>query len=425
MQPRVMRPAGEAGRCREAAPDPPPFPAKAVGRCSDPLESTRGLAGLVLAAGTSSRMRQPKPLLPFAGSTLLERAVRTFQEAGLEEVAVVVGHEADRLRGSARALGVRCVENPAFERGMYSSVVAGVRSLAPEVEATFILPVDMPAVRARTVELLARVFRGAQAAVVYPMFRGWRGHPPLIGRRVFADILGCSGEGGLERVLERFDEQACAVRVLDEGVVLDLDTPADYAAACAEFGDRSVPSRGECLELLAELGVDERVVRHGEAVAEVGCSIARALLGAGIRLDGGLVRSAGLLHDLAKGKPHHALEAARHLESLGFLRVAEVVGAHTDLPPGGRDRLDESSVVYLADKLVRGDHPVALPERFRAASQSYSGSPAAAASVARRWEDAWAIASMLERVLGAGALERLAAEREQARPVGEGRHGHP
>ncbi len=58
--------------------------------------------------------------------------------------------------------------------------------------------------------------------------------------------MGGSGEGGLRAVLERFDEEACAVRVLDEGVVLDLDTPADYQAACAALGDRSLPSPGEC-----------------------------------------------------------------------------------------------------------------------------------------------------------------------------------
>ncbi|HET6436416.1 MAG TPA: NTP transferase domain-containing protein [Anaeromyxobacter sp.] len=369
---------------------------------------TRGLAALVLAAGVSSRMRQLKPLLPFAGSTVLERAVRTFLDAGVRNVTAVLGHQGERLRPILDALGVRCIENPDFQSGMYSSVVAGVSALGSGVEGVFVLPADMPAVRSRTVELLAHVFQGSGAAVVYPMFRGRRGHPPLISRRLFAAIVGGDGEGGLQQLLARHDENACAVRVLDEGVVLDLDTRADYQAACASFGDRSVPSPGECLELLSDLGVADPVVRHGQAVAEIGGRLARALGRAGIALDLGLIETAGLLHDLAKGRPDHAAEAARLLSSLGFPRLAEVVGAHTELPPGGCDRLDEPAVVFLADKLVRGDRIIPLESRFRAALQRFSGSPEARAAIERRRGDAAAVVANLERTLGAGAVDRIA-----------------
>jgi CTP:molybdopterin cytidylyltransferase MocA len=380
-----------------------------AGDASRPAEDGLGrLAALVLAAGTSSRMRELKPLLPFGGSTVLERSVRTFLDAGVADVTVVVGHHADRLTPLLGALGVRWVMNPAFERGMYSSVVAGVRALSPEVEGTFVLPADMPAVRTGTVGLLARAFHESGPAVVYPMFAGRRGHPPLLSRRLFAEIVRGCGEGGLRRVLERFDDQASAVRVLDEGVLLDLDTRADHARACAELGDRALPSLGECEELLSELGVEERIVRHGSAVAEVACRIALRLVGAGTKLDVGLVRAAALLHDLAKGNPDHAGKAARLLAALDFPRVAEVVGTHTDLPPGGSGRLDESAVVYLADKLVRGDQPVSLRERFRAASQRCATS-AARAAFARRRDDALAVAAMVERALGAGALEHILA----------------
>jgi len=374
-----------------------------------PVPETRGLAALVLAAGFSSRMRRLKPLLPFAGATILERAVGTFLDAGIEDVTVVLGHQGERLRSVLAALGVRSVVNPDYRHGMYSSVVAGVSALAPGVEGAFVLPADMPAVRSRTVELLAHVFQGSGAAVVYPMFRGRRGHPPLISRRLFAAIVGGPGEGGLREVLARHDEEACAVRVLDEGVVLDLDTRADYQAACASLGDRSLPSPGECVELLADLGVGELVVRHGQAVAEIGGRIARALGRAGVALDVGLVETAGLLHDLAKGRADHAAEAGRLLAGLGFPRLARVVSVHTDLPPGEGERLDEGAVVFLADKLVRGDRVVSLEERFQAALERFSGSPEARAAVERRREAAGAVAERVERVLGAGAVDRIAA----------------
>lgn len=192
-----------------------------------------GLAAIVLAAGTSSRMRVQKPLLPFAGSTLLERAVRAFLDAGVLDVSVVIGHQGHRLRPVVRDLGVRCVANAAHEQGMYSSVVAGLSSLPAEVEAAFVLPADMPAVRPQTVELLARAFRASHPAVVHPVFRGKRGHPPLLSRPLFEAVLEGSGAGGLRQVLRSFDGQACEVPVLDAGVLLDLDTPAEYRAARA------------------------------------------------------------------------------------------------------------------------------------------------------------------------------------------------
>jgi molybdenum cofactor cytidylyltransferase len=390
------------------------------------------LAALVLAGGYSARMQGFKPLLPFAGATVLERSVGTFLEAGVERVSVVVGHRGEELLPIVERLRVRAVVNPAFDEGMFSSVVAGVGSLPPEVGACFILPADMPAVRSRTVSSLARAWRRTDAPVLYPTFRGEQGHPPLVSRRLFPDVLGATGEGGLRHVLAGSEPQAYRVEVLDEGVVLDLDTPADYDAACRELGDRTVPSTGECLALLAQLGAPEHLVRHGRAVADLAGRIGAGLLRAGERLDLPLLRAAALLHDVAKGTPDHTRVGALRLARLGFPRVAAVVAAHTDLPVEELRRLSEAAVLYLADKLTQGDHPVSLAERFRlaaaklgklgdsggAAGPAFRGAPRDSAeareAMARRLRDACAVAARVESVLGAGALDGLASESSAA-----------
>lgn len=375
-----------------------------------PRGGTAGLAGLILAGGRSSRMGRLKPLLPFAGSTVLECAIRTLTGAGLDEVVVVVGHEGERLRPAVERLGVRCVTNPDHAQGMFTSVVAGVRALPPGAAGCLVLPADMPAVRSRTVRLLARVFGETGAAVVYPSFEGRRGHPPLVSARVFPSVLSSDGRGGLHAVLESFAPQACAVRVLDEGVVLDLDTPADYEEARQRLGVRSVPSPRECDALLADLEVAAPIVRHGAMVAEVAQRIAGAMERAGHAVDSRVLRAAALLHDLAKGKPEHAHAAATLLAQLEFPRVAEAVGAHTDLPPGSRDALDEAAVLYLADKLVRGERPISLRERFAASEARCGGSPEGRAAWERRRHDAEAVAAGVEGLIGQGRLAALLGE---------------
>ena len=405
---KVARPAGSRGAGR-------PTRRRPAGR--------GGLAALVLAGGYSARMQAFKPLLPFAGATVLERAVATFLDAGVTEVSVVVGYRGGELLPVVERLGVRRVVNPDFDEGMYSSVIAGLRALPPGVGGCFVLPADMPAVRPGTVALLARAWRRTGAAVVYPAFRGRRGHPPLVSRRLFPAIVRGKGQSGLRAILDRAEDRACTVDVLDQGVLLDLDTPADYEGASRELGDRAVPTPEECMELLARLKVDPVVARHCQAVAAVGERVAAGLVGAGARLDLPLVRAACLLHDLAKGSPDHALAGSRRLAHLGFPRVARVVAAHTDLPADDLRRLSEAAVLYLADKLVQGDRPVPLRERFRASAERCAGSQAARDALSRRWAAAGAVASRVEEALGRGALERLATELSQARGAERGTGG--
>jgi hypothetical protein len=272
----------------------------------------------------------------------------------------------------------------------------------------------MPAVRSHTVRLIARASRRASASVVYPTFRGERGHPPLVCAELFPEIVSGDGEGGLRAVLARHEARAGELAVLDEGVLMDLDTPLDHARACEVCADRGVPSPAECAAILAEVKAPEPVVRHGEAVAEVARRVAARLNGAGLRLDVALVSAAGLLHDVAKGRTDHTGEGARLLRRLGFPRIARVVALHTDLELAPERELSEEAVVYLADKLVRGDRVVSLDDRFRAALGRCGDDPAGRIAVTRRWQDALAVAAAVERLLGARVEELIAAGRGEA-----------
>ncbi|MCE1237295.1 MAG: NTP transferase domain-containing protein [Hyphomicrobiales bacterium] len=342
-----------------------------------------GVAAVVLAAGRSTRMGSAKPLLPFGGRTVVEHVVATLDAAGLGPIHVVVGHGGDAI---ARALaGTRAVvvDNPDHDRGMYSSLRAGVASLPEAIEGTLLLPCDVPAVRATTFARIADTGIACGRAVL-PTFRGERGHPPFLPKAVFAEILTGDGEGGLRALLARRAGEAREVAVFDRACLLDIDHPADYARLAEALPHRGAPEPEECEAILEGHAVADPVRRHCRAVAGLAVDLAERLAAAGVALDLDLVRAGALLHDVAKGHAHHAEIGAAMLRDLGFPAVADVVARHMRIDFGEGDRIDEAAVVHLADKCVAEERRVTLAERFVAAEAKFRDDPIALAGARRR-----------------------------------------
>lgn len=188
--------------------------------------------GIVLAAGFSSRMSGFKPLLPIGGQPAIVRAVCSLLEADVDCVRVVVGHRAPELLPVLRHLPVVVVENPHHASGMFSSVAAGVRSYGKdEVQGFFMLPADIPLVSPQTVRKVASALTPS-TLVVYPVYKGKRGHPPLISSSLSEMVLGWNAAGGMRMLLRQVEEDAperiTCVPVDDPAVLLDMDTPKDY-----------------------------------------------------------------------------------------------------------------------------------------------------------------------------------------------------
>jgi putative nucleotidyltransferase with HDIG domain len=367
-----------------------PVPAEAV-------ESR--IAAIVLAAGYSSRMTEFKPLLSLAGSTALERCIGLFRAAGVAEVIAVLGNRAEESQPLAERAGARCVRNPCFEQGMFSSISAGSRALPGWVEAAFVLPTDIPLVRPHTIRQMASVFVTRRDGIVYPVFEGRRGHPPLIARKILVEAAEEGAAGPLFDLLARHESEAINLLVADQGIHMDMDTPAEYETLCALAECRDIPTLAECEAILAMHTVAPSQVRHSRKVAEVAERIALALARSGLLLNVELVRAGALLHDLAKGQPNHAVVGAELLRSMDFPRVATVVGVHTDLDFSG-GRLEESAIVFIADKLVRGENVVTLDQRFQPALARFSDNPHALHAAQSRMATAQAVAQAVETQLG-------------------------
>jgi molybdenum cofactor cytidylyltransferase len=367
------------------------------------------VAAFILAAGLSERMGEFKPLLPLGGETILERCVALFREAGIDDVRVVTGHRGAELEPLLERLGVRTVTNPRYREGMFSSVVAGVESLGAEVDAFLVLPVDVPLVRPATIRRLLKFYLQEQGAVViYPRFRGMRGHPPLIAARHVREIAAWQGGGGLKAALGQWEQAASDLDVADGNILLDMDTPEDYLSLQENAVLLEIPTAEECRELLEKvLCVGEEIIRHGEAVAQVATRLGTELNLAGYSLDISLLRAAGLLHDIAKGEPDHAAAGARLLHEHGFGEAAGAVATHMELTISDGDGISSGELIYLADKLVQGEQLLPLEERFRKRMERHADEPDILDNISARLKTAQEIRRRIESSLGRTLEEAL------------------
>ena len=177
-------------------------------------------------------MGRAKATLPLdATDTFLTRIVRTFLEAGVDDVVVVVGHEADAIVSSFSASGLpaRFIVNHDYDRGQWSSLVAGLGVVdRPGVSATLMTLVDVPLVTADTVRAVLACYRRTHAPVVRPTAGSRHGHPLLVDRSLFAELRAADPAEGAKPVIRAHASAAGDIAIADEGAFRDIDTEEDY-----------------------------------------------------------------------------------------------------------------------------------------------------------------------------------------------------
>jgi nicotine blue oxidoreductase len=157
--------------------------------------------------------------------------IACLREVGIATPIVVAGGDRDAVRRVAEAAGARVVDNPDPDRGMLSSVRAGLAALPAGADAFVLWPVDHPGVSPSTVRRLADALVTPGARIALPLHAGRRGHP-LLFHATLRPALEAAPDGvGARAVVHRYAAEVVEVRVDDDAVVTDLNTPADYAAA--------------------------------------------------------------------------------------------------------------------------------------------------------------------------------------------------
>lgn len=196
------------------------------------LERNSPVAGILLAAGTSSRMGKNKMLFELNGESVLHGAVRRALAGGLSPLLVVLGHEPDKARKEIDDLPCQVVINPNYEQGINSSVKAGISALPAGTQATVVMLADMLFVTPDMISGLIDRYRESEAPLVISDYEGVNAPPMLYDKSLFGELLEMTGEGCGRQVVRRHREEA-EVLSWPAAALADIDVPEDYERALA------------------------------------------------------------------------------------------------------------------------------------------------------------------------------------------------
>jgi molybdenum cofactor cytidylyltransferase len=192
-----------------------------------PAERKGSVAGILLAAGTSSRMGSNKLLFGLNGESVLRGAVRRALAGGVSPLYVVLGHESDKTFRELEGLRCEWVLNPFYEQGMNSSLKGGLLAAKAKAQAVVVMLADMPFVTAEMIAGLIERYRTTGAPLVISDYGGVNAPPMLYDRSLFNELLTEMGEGCGRQVLKRHRHEA-EVLVWPEAALADIDVPEDY-----------------------------------------------------------------------------------------------------------------------------------------------------------------------------------------------------
>ena len=221
---------GVGGLLKETARGPAPREGRVAAAAGN------GIAGVVLAAGSSRRMGEVNKLLAdIEGTPMVVRAVDAVLASGAEPVLVVTGHESEKIRAALAGRPVRFVHNPDHAAGLSGSLGTALAAVPDEAEGALICLGDMPRVTAEHLSRLVDAFEAQDApAICVPTHEGRRGNPTLWHREFFADMSAVTGDAGARHLMEAHAESVVEVEMPDAGILLDIDTPEALAEARAK-----------------------------------------------------------------------------------------------------------------------------------------------------------------------------------------------
>jgi molybdenum cofactor cytidylyltransferase len=187
------------------------------------------IAAIVLAAGMSTRMGQPKMLLPWGEQTVIQTVVDALVAGSVRNVIVVTGAVHDQIVGLLENLPVRIVFNPLYSDGeMLHSLQIGLSEMSPDIQAVLIVLGDQPQILSATVANLMREFYRSNASLVIPSYNMRRGHPWLIRRKLWAELEDLHPPFTMRDFLQKHAGDIHYLNQDTPTILADIDTPEDY-----------------------------------------------------------------------------------------------------------------------------------------------------------------------------------------------------
>lgn len=189
------------------------------------------VSALVLAAGKSERMGQPKQLMPFGTSTIVEQTIDNLLRSDANDLIVVLGYKAEEVREKIADRPVRITVNRAYQRGLSTSIIAGLSLVDEKSQAIMIALADQPVIDSKTINRLINEFNSHDKGIAIPTYRGRRGHPVIFSIKYKEELFHLKGDIGGRQIIREHPDDVLEVAVDSEGINIDIDTGSDYIGA--------------------------------------------------------------------------------------------------------------------------------------------------------------------------------------------------
>jgi molybdenum cofactor cytidylyltransferase len=199
---------------------------------SNPVQvenTTSAIGAIVLAAGASTRMGQPKQLLHFQGRSLLHHTVEVVVASVCKPIIVVLGAYAEKMRQEVNQLPVMVVENPQWYEGMGASIQVGMTALnatSEEIEGVVLTLCDQPFVSSDVINQLVAAYHSTGQGIIASEYAGTLGVPALFSRKFFLDLMNLQPTSGAKQVIKKYSHEVFPVPFAAGAI--DIDTPQDY-----------------------------------------------------------------------------------------------------------------------------------------------------------------------------------------------------
>ena len=183
---------------------------------------------MILAAGESRRMGQPKLLLPFGEKTIIETVVEKVVSSKVDNTLVVLGSEREKVEQKIKAFPVETAFNADYPSGMLSSVLCGLRTLPEETQAVVVVLGDQPSVSKEVIDKIVDAYQKTGKGIVLPVYKKERGHPVIIDLKYKNEVENLSPDIGLRGTVYSHPDDILEVEVDTAGILQDIDVEADY-----------------------------------------------------------------------------------------------------------------------------------------------------------------------------------------------------
>jgi molybdenum cofactor cytidylyltransferase len=195
------------------------------------MKKLPAIAGVILAAGMSTRMGSPKQLLKLGDRYLLQLVVEAAVKSKLEKIYLVLGYQHERILGKLHGLRknpkIEILHNPGFEEGMSSSVKCGVGAAQSDFDAVMFLLGDQPFVSPKMINRLLTEYNKSDRQICVPAFQGRRGNPAIFGSFFFKQLINISGDKGGRQIIQDNPEDVLVLPIKDPKALFDIDNPED------------------------------------------------------------------------------------------------------------------------------------------------------------------------------------------------------